>query len=80
MNKNKRLIVAFLVLVLSIARCQVSVQPISSSISGEQLELVSIAVSQLPYKLEYSNLEVINTAEAVSLSLDLKMVKYQRSI
>ena len=62
MNKNKRLIVAFLVLVLSIAGCQVSAQPTSSSISGEQLELVSIAVSQLPYKLEYSNLEVINTA------------------
>ncbi len=61
MNKNKRLIVAFLVLMLSIAGCQVSAQPTYSSISGEQLELVSIAVSQLPYKLEYSNLEVINS-------------------
>jgi hypothetical protein len=80
MNKSKRLIFAILVLMLSIAGCQVSAQPTSSSISGEQFELVSIAVSQLPYKLEYSNLEVINTAEAVSLSLDLVMVKYQRSI
>jgi hypothetical protein len=80
MNKSKRLIFAILVLMLSIAGCQVAVSTASSSIPGEQIELMSIAVSRLPYKLEYSNLEVINTAEAVSLSLDLVMVKYQRSI
>jgi hypothetical protein len=52
MNKSKRLIFAILVFMLSIAGCQVSVQPTSSSISGEQFELVSIAVSQLAYKLK----------------------------
>ena len=62
MNKSKRLIFAILVLMLSIAGCQVAVSTASSSIPGEQIELMSIAVSRLPYKLEYSNKEVINTA------------------
>jgi hypothetical protein len=62
MNKSKRLIFAILVLMLSIAGCQVAVSTASSSIPSEQIELMSIAVSRLPYKLEYSNKEVINTA------------------
>jgi hypothetical protein len=61
MNRNAKVFRFLIVLMLSISGCQVSANTTSFRVSNEIVELISIAVSQLPYKTDYSNKEAINT-------------------
>lgn len=61
MNRIAKVFWFLIVLILSISGCQVSSSTASPSISDQKVELLSVSVSQLPYKIEYSNKEVINT-------------------